>query len=134
MPASPTTPPAALRSPEAKGGGSGERRAWRRPSEKGGAFEPSEDGSSPGTFAVVGPDGSGKTTLVDSLLQTELAGDNVLRIRRPGVLYRRTPEGIVVTEPHAKPPYSPLASLAKVAYLLTDEVLGWAFRLKPFVR
>jgi len=124
----------ARRRPPEKGGGSGERRAWRQPSERGGAFEPAEDGPSAGTFAVVGPDGSGKTTLVDALLQTELAGENVLRIRRPGVLYRRTPEGIVVTEPHAKPPYSPLASVAKVAYLLTDELLGWAFRLKPFVR
>ena len=120
MPASPTTPPAGLRSPEA--------------AVTGGAAEPSVGRAPPGTFAVVGPDGSGKTTLVDALLKTELPGEKVLRIRRPGVLYRRTPEGIVVTEPHAKPPYPPLASIAKVVYLLTDELLGWAFRLKPYVR
>jgi thymidylate kinase len=120
MRASPTTPPADLRSPEA--------------AVTADAADHSVGGAPPGTFAVVGPDGSGKTTLVDALLKTELAGENVLRIRRPGILYRRTPEGIVVTEPHAKAPYSPLASMAKVAYLLTDELLGWAFRLKPFVR
>jgi thymidylate kinase len=85
-------------------------------------------------LSIVGPDGAGKTTLIDSLLQGELAGAPVLRMRRPGVLYRRSVPDVPVTEPHRDPPYHPLASLAKTAYLLVDVWLGWRLRIRPFVR
>ena len=84
--------------------------------------------------SIVGPDGSGKTTLVDSLLASRLDGRRVMRIRRPGVLYRRTAEGIAVTEPHGQAPYPAPLSLAKIAYLFCDELLGWAFRIRPWAR
>jgi hypothetical protein len=39
-----------------------------------------------------------------------------------------------VTEPHADPPYPVILSLAKTGYLFLDFLLGWAFRVRPWVR
>ena len=50
------------------------------------------------------------------------------------MLYRRSVPDVPVTEPHRDPPYHPLASLAKTAYLLVDVWLGWRLRIRPFVR
>lgn len=85
-------------------------------------------------LSIVGPDGAGKTTLIDALLRDQLAGAPVMRIRRPGILYRRTVPDVPVTEPHRDPPYPPLLSLAKTAYLFVDVLLGWNLRIRPFVR
>lgn len=86
-----------------------------------------------GVISVVGPDGAGKTTLIDALVEGPLAPFPVLRIRRPGILYRRTVPDAPVTEPHKDPPYSPWLSLVKVGYLFVDVALGWAFAIRPFV-
>lgn len=87
-----------------------------------------------GVISVVGPDGAGKTTLIDALVEGPLAPFPLLRIRRPGVLYRRTVPDAPVTEPHKDPPYSAWLSLVKVGYLFVDVLLGWALVLRPFVR
>jgi thymidylate kinase len=87
-----------------------------------------------GVISIVGPDGAGKTTLIDALVGTELSGAPLLRMRRPGILYRRTVPDVPVTEPHKDPPYPPLLSLAKTAYIWADVFLGWALRIKPFAR
>ena len=93
-----------------------------------------DPGKTSAVLSIVGPDGAGKSTLIDALVAEGLAGAPVLRMRRPGVLYRRTIPDIVVTEPHRDPPYSQLMSLAKTAYIFVDVYLGWKLRIQPFVR
>jgi len=91
--------------------------------------------SGPGAvLSVVGPDGSGKTTLIDGLLQGALAGRPIMRIRKVGTLPRRTMAGITVTEPHKNPPYPFGLSFLKTAYVFSDYFLGWWLRIRPFVR
>lgn len=83
-------------------------------------------------ISVVGPDGSGKTTLIDALLGGVLADMSVLNIRFPSILPRRSWNQGPVTEPHGKVPYSRWISLGKASYLFIDYLLGWIARVRPF--
>jgi len=99
--------------------------------DEGAAPAPSGPGA---VLSVVGPDGSGKTTLIDALLQGALAGRPIMRIRKVGTLPRRTMPGITVTEPHKNPPYPFGLSYLKTAYVFCDYFLGWGLRIRPFVK
>jgi thymidylate kinase len=85
------------------------------------------------SIAIGGPDGVGKTTLVDALAQ-DGNGCPIVALDRVSFLPRRTPLGIAVPEPHAEPSYGKAASLLKTAYIFVDFLLGWAFRVRPLVR
>jgi hypothetical protein len=85
-------------------------------------------------LSVVGPDGVGKSTLIDALVAGELKDYRIMRIRNVGMLPRRTVPGAPVTEPHKDPVYSTPLSLAKLAYVFVDYLAGWFLRLRPFVR
>jgi thymidylate kinase len=86
-------------------------------------------------LSVVGPDGTGKTSLCDALVDELLSGRRVLRVHhRFGLLPGRARHDGPVREPHRKPPYGRLLSEAKVLWLFVDFVLGWTRRARPFVR
>lgn len=85
-------------------------------------------------LSVAGPDGVGKSTLIDALVEGELKNHRIMRIRNVGILPRRTIPGAPVTEPHKDPVYSMALSFAKLAYVFIDYLGGWFLRLRPFVR
>lgn len=88
-----------------------------------------------GTLGVVGPDGSGKSTLIGGLLSGPLSGSQWRHMRSPGLLYRNNRgEGPSVTEPHRDPAYSLILSSSKVAYLFFDYLLAWFFDIRPYTR
>lgn len=84
------------------------------------------------TVAVLGPDGSGKSSVIGVLLE-ELApafrNTHYLHLR-PRLLAGRKPVR-PVTEPHALPPRGGIASLAKLGFLLVDYVAGHVLRIWP---
>ena len=85
-------------------------------------------------IVVVGPDGTGKTSLADGLVASVLASQRVLRAhQRVPLLPRRTRHQGPVLEPHGQPPYSRWLSAVKLGYLYIDELLGWFIRVRPFV-
>jgi thymidylate kinase len=88
---------------------------------------------------IVGPDGTGKTTLCTALAK-QMAQHSAVRVlanrrgaERPGLLPRRKSRGSPF-EPHRHPAYPPLLSLAKVLYYFADCYLGWLVQVRPFVR
>jgi hypothetical protein len=88
-----------------------------------------------GVIGIGGPDGSGKSTLIEGLRADALAGARYRHMRSPGILFRRNPGGgAPVTEPHADPPYGMVMSLAKTGYLFVDYLLSWFLQIRPHVR
>lgn len=82
-------------------------------------------------IAVLGPDGSGKTTVLDHLGR-ELA-PAFRRVRRYHLRphFGSTRPGTVVTDPHGKTPRGWGLSTAKMALFLCDYLWGWARTIWP---
>jgi RecA/RadA recombinase len=101
-------------------------------------LEPMQAASDPRgrVISIVGPDGAGKTTLIDALTARMLKSKNVRMVRTVGILPRRyVPQpGRMVTEPHKDPAYPVPLSILKVLYLFIDYLLGWIFNVRPFVK
>lgn len=88
-----------------------------------------------GSVLLVGPDGSGKTTVLDALI--EALGDTpVTRAHsRPGLIAGRGDgTGVPVTDPHGQHPRGTVASLAKLAVVFLDTLLGTWVRWRPAAR
>jgi len=82
--------------------------------------------------AVLGPDGSGKSTLIANL-EKDLKGAFRRTVHfhlMPGLLRRRK-DASPVTDPHGKPPRSLPASLLKLLYYLLDYNLGYWLKVRP---
>jgi thymidylate kinase len=86
-------------------------------------------------IAILGPDGSGKSTFADALVAGPLADEDVRRLHhRPGAFIAKSPSETPVTEPHAGDPYPGALALAKLGFLFADFEIGWWTKIKPFVR
>jgi thymidylate kinase/predicted pyridoxine 5'-phosphate oxidase superfamily flavin-nucleotide-binding protein len=83
-------------------------------------------------IAIMGPDGAGKSTLIDGL-NRNLGGafrhTSSFHLR-PAILRPRA-DGPPVTDPHGMPPRSLPASLAKVGFYIAEYLLGYELRLRP---
>jgi thymidylate kinase len=93
-------------------------RRWRHPT---------------GLFVVVlGPDGAGKSTLIDHL-EADLSGAfrRTARFHLMPGLFRKKGDGSPVTNPHGEPPRSFLASLLKLVYYFFDYTLGYWLKVRP---
>jgi thymidylate kinase len=88
-----------------------------------------------GVYVVVaGPDGTGKSTVVDELIEQVLRGPVMQLHHRPHLLRPRSPSDGPVTEPHQHRPYPLPLSAGKLLLLYADYLLGWYARLRPWLR
>lgn len=96
----------------------------------------------PGVWiAFLGPDGAGKTTVIEALrqrLDKLFPPDLQLHchwrprwLPGPGTLLGRPEEASVNTTPHARRPHGALVSVARLAYFWVDYVLGHWVRVRP---
>jgi thymidylate kinase len=96
----------------------------------------------PGIFvAVIGPDGAGKTTLIESARQDFrklIHIDTEIKYLRPGLLPwlyvfagRSEEKEVVRSEPHAGKPSGTIGSLFRLAYYTVDYLLGYWINIFP---
>jgi thymidylate kinase len=83
---------------------------------------------------VVGPDGTGKSTVVEHLVQEVLDAPVEHLHSRPHVIGGRSEDRGVVTEPHRETPYPVWLSWAKLLFLYADHLVGWFTRIRPHLR
>jgi len=97
------------------------RRIWRRQRYPTGL-----------SVAVLGPDGAGKTTLIQHLRDNLTGAFRQIEVfhLRPGILGAQGTHG-PVTDPHGKPPFPWWLSLLKIPYYLLDYSLGYLFKVRP---
>ena len=83
-------------------------------------------------IAVLGPDGSGKSTLVEQLIHSSRRAFRRTRVFhwRPALLWRRAATGDT-TQPHARPCRSAAASIARLCAFLFDYWAGYAVLIAP---
>lgn len=79
-------------------------------------------------IVILGPDGVGKSTLISQLMLPCFRGARQFHFR-PAVLGKKA--STTVGEPHAQPPRSTGASLAKLMYYFADHWLGYLSRTFP---
>jgi thymidylate kinase len=85
-----------------------------------------------GRFIVVsGPDGTGKSTFADALVEAINDTPIVRYHHRIGFLPRRAASLVAVDRPHATKPYPRWLSRIKVAYLFGDYLMGAVLRVRP---
>jgi thymidylate kinase len=85
-------------------------------------------------LVVLGPDGVGKSTLIARLTQVLLPPFRrwIVFHWRPLLVWRRRHSG-PISDPHAKPPRSPVASIAKLFALLPDYWFGYWLVTRPLL-
>ncbi len=80
---------------------------------------------------VAGPDGTGKSTVVDHLVGDVLSNPVLVMHHRPHLLGTRSKRGEMVSEPHREQAYPTWLSGAKLIFLWLDHLLGWLLRVRP---
>lgn len=99
-----------------------------------GPAAPSAPGGRRGVCVVVaGPDGTGKSTVVEHLVDEVLAGPVRVLHHRPHLLWTRSRSDGTVTEPHRERPYPAWLSGAKLLFLWLDHLLGWLVKVRPWL-
>jgi thymidylate kinase len=73
---------------------------------------------------ILGPDGAGKSSVIDGLMDTLECGGRTVKMRhlKPRfVAHLRNQPNIIVVDPHGKPPRGALLSLVKIVVWLIEE-------------
>ncbi len=92
-----------------------------------------EIGQKQGFFvALLGPDGAGKSTLIEYLKQDLLKTFRFTKVFHwMPMIFRKKTNGMPVTNPHDKPPRSLSVSLIKLLYYLVNYNLGYLLKVRP---
>jgi len=89
-----------------------------------------------GCIAIMGPDGAGKSAVIDAVRFQFDSAYNKIRLfhLRPKTLWAGKAANQAVTDPHGKPPRGAIVSVLKVFSLIADYWLGYALKIAPAVR
>jgi len=81
-------------------------------------------------ISFLGPDGSGKSTIIEELKKQSLPFKNIEYFHLKPIK-KETSKQQVVTNPHQHPPYSKLKSYIKLLYFIYQYNLGWIKNIVP---
>jgi len=78
------------------------------------------------TISFLGPDGSGKSTIIDMLFNYRLPFRRKEYFHLKPIKNSSVKNDIIVTDPHKYPPYSKVKSYIKLLYFIWQYNYGWA--------
>ena len=85
-------------------------------------------------IAFLGPDGSGKSTIIDGLRQKRLPFARMDYFHLKPVVQPEGKAQRTVTDPHSKKPYGTLKSYVKLAYFVLQYNFGWYRNIRPLLQ
>ena len=86
------------------------------------------------SICFLGPDGSGKSTIIDKILKSDLPFSRKHYFHLKPINNKKNPgTGKVVNDPHRLPPYSRIKSMLKLFYFLFLYNLGWKKNVLPLL-
>ena len=77
------------------------------------------------TISFLGPDGSGKSTIINGLLDYNLPFKKKEYFHLKPIKTKKIIDGSVIEDPHKYPPYSSLKSYIKLLYFIYQYNMGW---------
>lgn len=83
------------------------------------------------TICFLGPDGSGKSTIIDELLKVDLPFNQHNYFHLKPFPQRDSDRKEVIADPHKYMPYSLLKSYAKLLFFFYQYNIGWATNILP---
>lgn len=83
------------------------------------------------TICFLGPDGSGKSTIIDGLLKRDLPFNRYDYFHLKPILQKDSGEHKVVSDPHQHKPYSLLKSYIKLLFFVYQYNKGWVYNIVP---
>ena len=83
------------------------------------------------TICFLGPDGSGKSTIIHGLLNKTLPFRRNNYFHLKPIKVNKLSSGMVVSNPHASPPYSKIKSFVKLVYYFFLYNVGWIKNVLP---
>jgi thymidylate kinase len=81
------------------------------------------------TISILGPDGSGKSTIIDKLFKQNIFRNKYYFHLKP--LKQKRSENVVCEDPHKFPLYNSLKSYVKLLYFIFQYSFGWIKNITP---
>ena len=85
-------------------------------------------------IAFLGPDGAGKSTIIDGLRRQRLHFAQVDYFHLKPISASKDEDRAPVTDPHGRRPYGTLKSFVKLAYFILQYNLGWYRNIRPLIQ
>ena len=85
------------------------------------------------SISFLGPDGSGKSTLIDELMSRELGFKSYDYFHLKPIIKKSSNSDDIVEDPHSAPAYSSLKSYVKLLYFIYQYTSGWYKNIVPLL-
>ena len=86
------------------------------------------------SIVFLGPDGSGKSTIISGLLEKKLPFDSSYYFHLKPFYQKESKKNVVVEDPHKFAPYGVLKSYVKLMVFIFQYNYGWIKNINPLLK